>query len=89
MHKTLILPLFGWLLAGGFASAGEPFQMASLDEVEKMLASKDVAVYDANPEEVYAKHHLPGARFVASDFGAKSLPQDKGTRLVFYCANPH
>jgi 3-mercaptopyruvate sulfurtransferase SseA len=70
------------------AAAAEPFRMASMDEVQRMLGEKDVAVYDANPAEVYAKNHLPGARFVGRDFGAKTLPADKATRLVFYCSNP-
>ena len=70
------------------AAAAEPFRMASMDEVQRMLGEKDVAVYDANPAEVYAKNHLPGARFVGRDFGAATLPPDKATRLVFYCSNP-
>jgi len=73
----------------GTAASAEPFQLVSLDDVEHMLSAKDVAIYDANPEEVFKKNHLPGARFVDGTFGAGSLPADKATRLVFYCANPH
>jgi len=89
MRKTLLAPLLALPLAAGLALAAEPFQMVTLDEVEKMLAAKDVAVYDANPEEVFRKNHLPGARFVSGELEANSLPSDKTTRLVFYCANPH
>ncbi len=74
---------------GARALAADPFQLVTVDQVERMLSAKDVAVYDANPAEVFEKNHLPGARFVGPDFGAKALPSDKATRLVFYCANPH
>ena len=70
------------------ARAAEPFTLVSMDEVQRMLGEKDVAVYDANPAEVYARNHLPGARFVGRDFGAATLPPDRSTRLVFYCSNP-
>lgn len=70
------------------AAPADPFQMVSLDEVERMLSAPDVAVYDANQRDVYEKHHLPGARFVDRGFGASALPADKATRLVFYCAGP-
>lgn len=70
------------------AAPAEPFRMISLDDVERMLAAPDVAVYDANRREVYQKHHLPGARFVERSFGPAALPADKATRLVFYCAGP-
>ena len=70
------------------ARAGEPFQVLTVDEVDAMRAAADVALFDANPPEVYAKNHLPGARFVSGDLAAL-LPRDKSLRLVFYCANPH
>jgi len=49
-----------------------------------------VAVYDANGAERYAQGHLPGARHVGHDqVTAAVLPQDRATRLVFYCYNEH
>lgn len=49
-----------------------------------------VAVYDANGPERYAQGHIPGARHVGHDqVTAAVLPQDRGTRLVFYCYNEH
>jgi rhodanese-related sulfurtransferase len=70
------------------ASASEPFQVATMDQVETWIAAGDAIVYDVNPEEVYAKNHLPGARFLAGKAWTKTLPEAKAGRLVFYCANP-
>jgi len=70
----------------------KPFKELSLDEVEKRLGHKDgkTFVFDANPEEVFKKNHLPGAVFVPDDgVTASLLPADKSAALIFYCANPH
>ncbi len=54
-----------------------------------MLGRSDSRVYDANPRDVYEKHHLPGAVFIGHEKDlAQYLPADKSTRLVFYCAGP-
>ncbi|HET7827106.1 MAG TPA: rhodanese-like domain-containing protein [Anaeromyxobacter sp.] len=66
----------------------EPFSMVGTDEVQRMLSQPDVAVIDANPKDVFAKNHLPGARWYKSAAFAQVLPADKSTRLVFYCASP-
>jgi rhodanese-related sulfurtransferase len=71
------------------ARASDDLAMLSVADVEKMLGASDVRVYDANTREVYEKGHLPGATFVDSKSLLASLPQDKTTRLVFYCKNPH
>jgi 3-mercaptopyruvate sulfurtransferase SseA len=68
-------------------AADDPFQMVSVEEVAKMLGAADVKVYDANPADVFAEAHLPGAIFVEKPLATR-LPKDKGTRLVFYCKNP-
>jgi len=88
MSRILAAALLAAAVMARPAGASEPFQIVTLDAVEKMLGAKDVVVYDANPEEVYERNHLPGARFVGRDFGPKTLPSDKATRLVFYCSNP-
>jgi len=70
------------------ASASEPFQSATMDQVEKWITAKDAVVYDVNHDEDYEKNHLPGARFVTGKTWTQTLPEAKGTRLVFYCSNP-
>jgi rhodanese-related sulfurtransferase len=68
---------------------GEPFSMVSMDEVEKLIGKPDVVIVDANPEDVYRKNHVPGARWWRAKPLAQLLPAEKDRRLVFYCASPH
>jgi hypothetical protein len=78
------------LLAGaaGKDKKGEPFTMMSIEEVERVVGKPDVFVVDANPEDVFRKNHLPGARWWRSAPLAQLLPAQKETQLVFYCASP-
>jgi rhodanese-related sulfurtransferase len=85
---TRLSLLVARLCLAGSALAADPFQVATMDEVERWISAKDVVVYDVNPDEVYEKNHLPGARFVSGKKWTSSLPADKGARLVFYCSNP-
>jgi rhodanese-related sulfurtransferase len=91
MRQTLaFLALVALALAALPArAAGDDLQMLSVNDVEKMVGAPDVRIFDANTPEIYAKSHVPGAVFVDSDTLASRLPQDKTTRLVFYCKNPH
>jgi rhodanese-related sulfurtransferase len=68
---------------------GEPFTLLSMDQVERMVGKPDVAIVDANPEEVFRKNHLPGARWYRSAPFAQVLPARKDVPVVFYCASPH
>ena len=68
----------------------EPFGMLTVDEVSKRLTEKDVFIFDANPDSVYAEHHVPGARHVKFlDVSEKTLPKNRDATLIFYCKNPH
>jgi rhodanese-related sulfurtransferase len=69
-------------------SAKEPFQPVTVEQVQRMLGEKDVVIVDANVPEIFAEHHLPGARHVGPLKLAALLPADKDTRLVFYCTGP-
>ena len=74
------------------AEAKKPFKEMSLDDVEKRVNAKDgkTFVFDANPEEVFKKNHVPGAVYVPDDgVTASLLPADKNATLIFYCANTH
>ena len=70
------------------ASAADGFEMISPDQVEKMLGAPDLNVFDVNVDELWQKHHLPGAVHVGERDLATLLPRDKATRLVFYCSGP-
>ncbi|HET9555291.1 MAG TPA: rhodanese-like domain-containing protein [Anaeromyxobacteraceae bacterium] len=56
-----------------------------------MLGAADVAVFDANTDEVYARAHVPGAVHLDEyrRYPAATLPADKASRVVFYCKNTH
>lgn len=73
------------------ASAEREIPGMTVDELAGMIDRHEaVAVYDANGRERYERGHIPGARFVGHDqVTADVLPQDRSTRLVFYCYNEH
>lgn len=77
--------------AGGSAKEGEGFTLMTAADLAKILGQKDVAVFDANTPETFAKGHIPGAVFLEEyrKFPASVLPADKATRVVFYCKNTH
>ena len=66
----------------------DPFGRFTVDQVERRLSQPDVHVFDGNSLEVYAENHLPGAvRLYSKDIKEGSLPADKESTLIFYCAN--
>ena len=68
----------------------EGFGDLTIDQVADLIANKDADIFDNNAKDVYAKGHVPTAKWV--DFKAvkeSDLPKDKSRRLVFYCANTH
>jgi len=75
--------------ASGGAEDG--FTLMSAAELAKVLGQKDVKVFDANSEKVFAEGHVPGAVFLAEyrTYPASTLPADKATRVIFYCKNTH
>jgi rhodanese-related sulfurtransferase len=70
------------------AKKDDPFTLVTVDQVEQMLGRPDVFVVDANPEDVFRKNHVPGARWWRSAPLAQLLPAQKDRSLVFYCASP-
>jgi rhodanese-related sulfurtransferase len=65
-------------------------QTVSIDELDKLLASKACRAVDANGEGTRKKLGvIPGAVLLSDydTFNPSELPADKATPLVFYCAN--
>lgn len=63
----------------------------TIDELATMLLRHEaVGVYDANGRARYEQGHIPTARHVGhGPVTAAMLPNDRATRLVFYCSNEH
>ncbi len=66
----------------------EAFGRLSVDEVEKLVGTGDVSVFDNNSESRYAKGHVPTAKWVRYDeVKPADLPAAKDRTLVFYCGS--
>jgi rhodanese-related sulfurtransferase len=91
MHRRQLLTALAAALAFGpwAASAKEEgFSLMPMAEVEKLMARKAIAVYDANVPELWEKNHLPGAVHIVGKDLARILPADRGASVVFYCSGP-
>ena len=85
-----LLPSAACADGGGHEQKKEGFGELSVDAVDKLIAAKDVSVFDNNSEERFAKSHVPGAKWLKfNDVQAADLPRDLERKLVFYCANSH
>ena len=68
----------------------EGFGDLTVDQVSDLISQKDIDVFDNNGKDVYAKGHVPTAKWVAfNGVQENDLPKDKSRKLVFYCANTH
>jgi rhodanese-related sulfurtransferase len=75
--------------AGSEAAVVEPKQM-SIAELDGLLKDKKASVFDANGTGTRAKFGvIPGAVLLSNyaNYSLDQLPEDKGKKLVFYCAN--
>jgi rhodanese-related sulfurtransferase len=88
LFAALVLLLAGTARADSAKEEG--FGDLTIDQVADLIAAKDADIFDNNSKDVYAKGHVPTAKWV--DFKAvkeSDLPKDKSRKLVFYCANTH
>jgi len=88
MKKIINLTL-ALLLASTSIYAAD-FPDISVDDLQKAISSKKVAVIDVNGPKSFANGHIPGA----IDFSAGKekltslLPKNKDTLVVAYCGGP-
>ena len=92
LRRTLFAALVLLLAETARADSGKEEGVSDLtiDQVADLIARKDADLFDNNGKDVYAKGHVPTAKWV--DFKAvkeSDLPKDKSRKLVFYCANTH
>ena len=88
-------PLFAFnlsqLLGGGEVQDLHTFKLIHVADLAKLMAGKDVHIFDANAPETRARLGIiPGAKLLSSDDSydvAATLPSDKRAKLVFYCAD--
>jgi rhodanese-related sulfurtransferase len=66
------------------------FPTITISDLKAALASKQVALLDANGAESWQKGHIPGAIDFSAirDNLASVLPRDKDALVVAYCGNP-
>ena len=89
IHRVVLgLAALAALILARAPARADDFKTLSVDDVQKMLGQPDVKVYDANPPDLWQKHHLPGATFIGEKKLASVLPQDRSTKVIFYCAGP-
>ena len=91
MNRRQLLTLLAAALAlgaTGTRAKEEGFSLLPMDEVEKLMARGEIAIYDANVAEIWEKHRLRGAVHIVGKELARILPTDKAARVVFYCTNP-
>jgi rhodanese-related sulfurtransferase len=87
MKKLLALLVTAVLAVSAYASE---FPDISVNEVNKLAASKSAVILDVNGDESFKAGHVPGALDFASikDNLAASLPKKKDALIVAYCGNP-
>ena len=70
--------------------AGE-FPDINLEDLKKVITSKNVTLLDVNGSTSYAAGHIPGAIDFTAHKGdlASLLPADKNALIVAYCGSEH
>lgn len=70
------------------AESREEIPHLSPAEVHARMQAGTIVVFDANPPDIFSKHHVPGALHVEYDqVSGTDLPADKARAIVFYCMN--
>jgi rhodanese-related sulfurtransferase len=94
--KTLLLTAVLFALAplafAGKSTGADPFKIIHTADLAPLVSqgTPGVYVFDANGNETREKEGvIPGAVTLASHdkYDLKVLPEDKSSKLVFYCAN--
>ncbi len=80
--------MFLMLLSPAVLFADDYYKPVPMEEVVRIMKAPDVVLLDVNVQEVWEKHHIPGAVHVTSPDIAQFLPKDRKSFLIFYCAGP-
>ena len=87
MKKILIPFLLIW---AAVSLQGQEFGDISIEDLQKAILAKKVAIIDVNGQKSFQNGHIPGAINFSSQKQAlkKLLPSNKNTLIVAYCGGP-
>ena len=87
MKKILIPFLLIW---AAVSLQGQEFGDISIEDLQKAILAKKVAIIDVNGQGSFKNGHIPGAINFSSQKQAlkKLLPSNKNTLIVAYCGGP-
>jgi rhodanese-related sulfurtransferase len=87
MKKILIPFLLIW---AAVSLQGQEFGDISIEDLQKAILAKKVAMIDVNGQKSFQNGHIPGAINFSSQKQSlkKLLPSNKNTLIVAYCGGP-
>ncbi|MDA9120165.1 rhodanese-like domain-containing protein [Opitutales bacterium] len=87
MKKILIPFLLIW---AAVSLQGQEFGDISIEDLQKAILAKKVAIIDVNGQRSFQNGHIPGAINFSSQKQAlkQLLPSNKNTLIVAYCGGP-
>lgn len=65
-------------------SAGFEFTSITLEQLNTMLSTDGVTIFDARGQDSYDQGHIDGSVLFAN----ATLPADKNAAMIFYCGGP-
>jgi rhodanese-related sulfurtransferase len=93
MRAAVLCLALGLAACGRQDDPGAGLKKLGVDEVAALRDAGKATLLDANGGDTRAREGVVPGAVLLSDYKqydvAKELPADKGTPLVFYCANEH
>ena len=86
--KKILIPFI--LIWAAVSLQGQEFGDISIEDLQKAILAKKVAIIDVNGQGSFKNGHIPGAINSSSQKQAlkKLLPTNKNTLIVAYCGGP-
>ena len=86
--KKILIPFI--LIWASVSLQGQEFGDISIEDLQKAILAKKVAIIDVNGQGSFQNGHIPGAINFSSQKQAlkKLLPANKNTLIVAYCGGP-
>ena len=86
--KKIVIPFL--LIWAAVSLQGQEFGDISIEDLQKAILAKKVAMIDVNGQKSFQNGHIPGAINFSSQKQSlkKLLPSNKNTLIVAYCGGP-